>query len=80
VERLRAGEAPGARLPAIALTAYATPDDVKRALGAGYDLHVAKPVNAAQLADAIIDLVDGKARDAAQDTCPIFVSEHEADA
>jgi PAS domain S-box-containing protein len=33
------------RLPAIAVTAYASPQDGKRAMAAGYDLHVPKPVD-----------------------------------
>jgi PAS domain S-box-containing protein len=57
VARLRAAEAAGDHLPAIALTAYATQEDVGRALGAGYDLHLAKPVDASQLARAVAALV-----------------------
>jgi PAS domain S-box-containing protein len=57
MQRLRAHEPAGTRLPAIALTAYATGDDVRRALAAGYDLHVAKPVDAVSLGRAIADLV-----------------------
>jgi CheY-like chemotaxis protein len=34
------------RLPAVALTAYASGEDRERALAAGYDSHVAKPVDA----------------------------------
>ena len=59
MQRLRAREsASGAlRLPAVAVTAYATADDVKRALAAGYDLHIAKPVDAVTLARTIVDLI-----------------------
>ena len=35
----------GGRIPAVTLTGYATPVDVKRALAAGYELHVAKPMD-----------------------------------
>ena len=38
-----------ARLPAIALTAYARPDDRAQALQAGYDAHIAKPVEPSEL-------------------------------
>jgi CheY-like chemotaxis protein len=57
IERVRVGDGGGRRLPAIAVTAYAGADDVKRALDAGYDLHVAKPVDAATLARSICDLI-----------------------
>jgi len=36
-------EGSGARL--VALTGYATPDDIKRAIDAGFDLHMAKPAD-----------------------------------
>ena len=39
----------GRALPAIALTAFASADDRARALGAGFVVHVAKPVEPAQL-------------------------------
>jgi signal transduction histidine kinase/CheY-like chemotaxis protein len=45
------------RLPAIALTGQAKPEDRLRALVAGYQRHMAKPVNAYVLATAIADLV-----------------------
>jgi CheY-like chemotaxis protein len=60
VQRLRARESAlgtGRRLPAVAVTAYATNEDVKRALAAGYDLHVAKPVDAITLARTVVELV-----------------------
>jgi len=48
----------GARdLPAIAVTAYANPEDRIRSLEAGYQLHLAKPVDAAAVAAAIASLV-----------------------
>jgi len=43
----------------VALTAYATADDVRRALAAGYDLHIAKPVDALTLARTLVELVGG---------------------
>jgi PAS domain S-box-containing protein len=44
-------------LPAIALTALASPQDRRRALLAGYQVHVAKPVDAGELTAAIAALV-----------------------
>ncbi len=45
-----------ARTPIISLTANAMPDDIKRSLDAGSDLHVSKPVRPATLVNAICDL------------------------
>ena len=47
------------KLPAIAVTAYANPEDRVRALVAGYQNHVPKPVDANVLAAAIAKLVAG---------------------
>jgi len=46
VQRLRAA---GSRLPVVAVTAYGSIDDRVRALAAGFDAHVAKPVDAEEL-------------------------------
>jgi signal transduction histidine kinase/DNA-binding response OmpR family regulator len=46
----------GGNIPAIALTAYARDDDRIRVLAAGYQRHVAKPVEPSILATAIADL------------------------
>jgi PAS domain S-box-containing protein len=43
------GPAPAARVPAIALTAFARSEDRTRAMRAGYAAHVAKPVEPAEL-------------------------------
>jgi hypothetical protein len=43
--------------PAIAFTAYAQAEDKKRALAAGYQVHLAKPVDAATLLATIAQLV-----------------------
>jgi len=49
---------PGAgQIPAIALTAYARRADRHRALSAGYDLHLAKPVEPNDLARTVANLV-----------------------
>jgi CheY-like chemotaxis protein len=44
-------------VPAIALTGYATIKDRDRALSAGYQLHLAKPVEPDDLAAAILGLI-----------------------
>jgi len=50
------------RLPAIAVTAYTNPEDRVRALVAGYQHHIPKPVDASALAAAIAQLVPREAR------------------
>jgi len=49
------------KIPAIALTAFATEKDRQRALSAGFQLHLAKPVEPQALVDVIEKLVNGKA-------------------
>ncbi|HEX8119366.1 MAG TPA: ATP-binding protein, partial [Pyrinomonadaceae bacterium] len=49
-------EEQGGRTPAAALTAYAGPGDRERALASGFQLHVAKPVEPADLAAAVATL------------------------
>jgi CheY-like chemotaxis protein len=46
----------GGLTPAIALTGYATRKDRERALSAGYQLHLAKPVEPTELVAAIANL------------------------
>jgi len=46
---LRASEAPGERIPALALTAFARAEDRKRCLLAGYQAHIAKPFDVGEL-------------------------------
>jgi len=48
----------GGRTPAAALTAYAGIDDRKRALAAGYQMHIPKPFVAAELISAAILLTE----------------------
>ncbi|HWN15683.1 MAG TPA: response regulator, partial [Candidatus Dormibacteraeota bacterium] len=57
VRRLRAME-DGARrrLPAIALTAYASDEDSRRAHAAGFDAHLSKPVDPARLIEIAVGL------------------------
>ncbi|HEU5194313.1 MAG TPA: response regulator, partial [Methylomirabilota bacterium] len=47
----------GGAMPAIAVTAYARPEDRARALGAGYQRHFVKPVDIGVLATALSDLI-----------------------
>jgi PAS domain S-box-containing protein len=50
------------RLVTIALTAHARAEDRERALGAGYEAHVAKPVEPAALAALVRELVEKRRR------------------
>ncbi len=47
----------GRHIPAIALTAYAAAEDRRRALEAGYEAHVAKPVPATAVTPLIVSLL-----------------------
>jgi signal transduction histidine kinase len=55
--RSRSGET-GGRIPAAALTAYATLEDRAKAIRAGYDEHIPKPVDPTRLIGAVALLVD----------------------
>jgi CheY-like chemotaxis protein len=46
------------RVPAIALTAHTRPEDVEHALTAGFQIHLAKPVDSSRLVDSIASLVN----------------------
>ncbi|MGZ5272533.1 MAG: hybrid sensor histidine kinase/response regulator [Ramlibacter sp.] len=54
---IRLLEPRGRRLPMVALTAFARPEDKTRSLGAGFDLHLAKPLKPHLLLNAIADLL-----------------------
>jgi CheY-like chemotaxis protein len=57
IRKLRQWESTGDRkTPAVALTAYARVEDRVRVLKAGYQIHVAKPVEPAELAVVIAAL------------------------
>lgn len=47
----------GGLIPAVAVTAYASLHDRDEALSAGYDWHVAKPVEPNELVDAIANVI-----------------------
>jgi CheY-like chemotaxis protein len=50
-------EEKGRDIPAIALTAFARPEDRARAIEAGFQVHLTKPVGALELVNTIRDLV-----------------------
>jgi CheY-like chemotaxis protein len=57
MRKLRARESRrGATIPALALTGRAATDDRLRALAAGFQLHLAKPVDLDRLRDAVFEL------------------------
>jgi signal transduction histidine kinase/ActR/RegA family two-component response regulator len=60
LRKVRGLAEPARRIPAIALTAYARPEDRQRALAAGFQLHVPKPVRSIDLARAVRDLHEAK--------------------
>jgi CheY-like chemotaxis protein len=55
-ELLKGARASHARIPALALTAYARAEDVHRAQLAGFEKHIAKPFNPEHLVQALGDL------------------------
>jgi CheY-like chemotaxis protein len=57
IESVRARETSAHHLPAIALTARARAEDVERALQSGFEIHVAKPVDANRLLTTIAALL-----------------------
>lgn len=56
IRKIRSGSRSRRRLPAIALTAFAGRDDRRRALVAGYQVHLSKPVDQSELYAAISSL------------------------
>ena len=54
IRRLRTSDVPAARqIPAAALTAYARSEDRARALKSGFEMHLAKPIDPAELIAAV---------------------------
>ncbi len=56
IRAIRALPAPVGQIPAMALTAYARPEDRRLALLAGFELHLAKPVDSDALCNAVASL------------------------
>jgi CheY-like chemotaxis protein/nitrogen-specific signal transduction histidine kinase len=57
IRRVRARKpSAGGAIPAAAVTAYARPEDVRHALAAGFDLHLAKPLEPQDLIAAVVRL------------------------
>ena len=52
----------GGQVPAIALTAYAGEIDRQHAIAAGFQKHIAKPIEPDQLVTAIVSLLSGRSR------------------
>ena len=62
IRRIRAlAPEAGGDVPAAALTAYASPADRMKVLGAGFNIHVAKPVQPAELAMVVASLAGRRA-------------------
>jgi CheY-like chemotaxis protein len=64
IRAIRAQEQNGTMLPAIALTAYARAEDRLRALSAGFQMHVPKPVEPAELLTVVASLAGRLAQQA----------------
>jgi signal transduction histidine kinase/ActR/RegA family two-component response regulator len=57
ITKVRAQETPDGRIPAIALTAYTRSPDRVRALAAGFQMHMGKPVEPTELVAAVKSLL-----------------------
>ena len=56
IRKVRALPAPAAAIPAAALTAFVRDEDRRQALGAGFQVHLAKPIDPHALVDAVARL------------------------
>jgi signal transduction histidine kinase/ActR/RegA family two-component response regulator len=56
IRQIRAIDSERGRIPAVAVTGYATADDVQRALAAGFQVHISKPMDPAAFVAAVADL------------------------
>jgi CheY-like chemotaxis protein len=62
IQRVRAlSSEEGGEIPAIALTAYARPEDHERSLLAGFQMHIAKPVDPSELVVMVASLAGPEA-------------------
>ena len=66
VRRVRS-EPNGRDVPALALTGYASPTDSKRALEAGYQRHISKPVEPDELIATVTEMAHHKAAPSADE-------------
>jgi CheY-like chemotaxis protein len=57
MNKIRASESGKQRVPAVALTAFARVEDRLKALAAGFNMHVPKPVEPAELTMVIASLI-----------------------
>ncbi len=62
IGKVRAMKSKLSQIPALALTAYASQEDVDRAYAAGFQAHLAKPVEANKLSAAIARIASIKKR------------------
>jgi signal transduction histidine kinase/DNA-binding response OmpR family regulator len=58
IKKVREIDRRGGQIPAIALTAYASPEDRLRSLSAGFQMHIAKPVDPEKLVTIIADVAE----------------------
>jgi CheY-like chemotaxis protein len=56
IKKVRDFEGQCGQVPAVALTAYASPEDRERVLSAGFQMHVAKPVEPEELITIIANV------------------------
>jgi len=58
IRKLRAlGPEQGGKIPAIALTAFGRPEDRIRSLQAGFNIHLTKPVDPAELIASVASMI-----------------------
>jgi CheY-like chemotaxis protein len=70
MRKVRNLEADGEKLPALALTAYARDTERKEAILAGFQTHLAKPVDPSELIEVLRRLASRKLSGASQATPP----------
>ena len=66
IRKIRQLDPPDRPLPAAALTAFARSEDRRRALNAGFQMHLAKPVEPGELTAAVADLASHRHRPLAE--------------